>query len=114
MDKLQYRNLSVVAEVAVMAEVVAVVVFVVAKVACAVFTVLLLLYILEIPTATYIYIYIYIYIVGIGLNPRKCEIQDGGHNTGSNVITACRQVSKEVPAAKPMFQGLSIRIGLLL
>ena len=43
---------------------------------------------------------------------RKCEIQDGGHEIGNNDVSACRQVSNEIPLATPMFQGSSFHIGL--
>ena len=41
---------------------------------------------------------------------RKCEIQDGGQKTGSDNITACRQVRNEISTATPMFQGSNIHM----
>ena len=43
---------------------------------------------------------------------RKFEIQDGGHKTGSNGISARKQISNEIQTVAPMFQGSSTQMGL--
>ena len=46
------------------------------------------------------------------LTGSSISIQDGGHKTGSDDISAYRHVSNKIPTATRMFQGSSIQMRL--
>ena len=43
---------------------------------------------------------------------RQCKMQDDGHKTGMDDISAYRHVSNEIPTATHIFQGSSIHMAL--
>ena len=44
--------------------------------------------------------------------PRRKSLAPPMHKTGSNDNSTCRQVSNDIPAATPKFQGYNIQMGL--